>query len=120
MKTVSTKRSSLPPNRSFLAQGGSSPKRSLRRQREMNMNRDNPQPTDFVKGDRVRVVDSCTAPSLLNHVGTVGPPNAKYQFRVAVQFYIDRDFRELFFHPSELELLKDKPSQDERGRQDNS
>ena len=71
------------------------------------MSRDNPQPTDFPKDARVRVVDSCTAPALLNQVGTVAPPDAKYKFRVAVQFYIDRDFTVVYFHPSELELVEE-------------
>lgn len=71
------------------------------------MRRDNPQPTDFPKGARVRVIDSCTAPGLLNQVGTVGPPSARYQFRVTVQFCIDRDFRDVYFHPSELELVEE-------------
>ena len=71
------------------------------------MSRDNPQPTDFPKGARVRVVGSCTAPGLLKEVGTVAPPNAKYQFRVAVQFYIKREFSEVCFHPSELALVEE-------------
>jgi hypothetical protein len=70
------------------------------------VSRDNPQPTDFPKGAHVRVVDSFTAPGYLNKVGTVAPPNAKYQFHVAVQFYIDRDFIEVCFHPCELELVE--------------
>ncbi|MDZ7619644.1 MAG: hypothetical protein U1E05_21810 [Patescibacteria group bacterium] len=71
------------------------------------MSRENPQPTDFAKGAKVRVIDSCTAPAFLNMVGTVSPPNPKYPFRVPVCFYIDRDFRELCFHPSELELVEE-------------
>lgn len=71
------------------------------------MRRENPKPSDFPKGARVRVIDRCTAPALLNQVGTVGPPNPKYQFRVAVHFYIDRDFREICFHPSELETIEE-------------
>jgi hypothetical protein len=71
------------------------------------MNRSNSLPTDFSQGDRVRVVDSCTAPGLLGHVGTVAKPNAKSQYRVAVQFYVDRESREVFFHPSELEHIED-------------
>ncbi len=71
------------------------------------MNRSNSLPNDFRQGARVRVVDSCTAPDLLGQVGTVGKPDAKYQHRVAVQFYLDRDFRKVFFHPSELELIED-------------
>ena len=71
------------------------------------MARSNQHPTDFKQGDHVRVVDPCTAPDLLGYDGTVGKPNAKYQYRVAVQFYLNRDFREVFFRPSELELIEE-------------
>jgi hypothetical protein len=71
------------------------------------MARSNQSPADFREGDRVRVIDSCTAPGLLGKIGTVGKPNAKYQYRVTVRFYLDRNFREVFFHPSELEIVEE-------------
>ncbi len=71
------------------------------------MAKSNPLPSDFRQGDRVRVVGSCTAPNLLGNAGTVGKPDAKYQYRVRVRFYLDRDFREVFFQPSELELVEE-------------
>ena len=71
------------------------------------MAKSNKFPTDFRQGDRVRVIDSCTAPGLLGRIGTVGQPNTQYQHRVAVRFYLDRDFREVYFHPSELEVVNE-------------
>lgn len=72
----------------------------------MTMGRDNPRTSDFKKGARVRVVNSCTAPGLDGQIGTVDQPHAKYPFRVAVEFY-DRDFRTVYFHPSELEFVEE-------------
>ena len=67
------------------------------------MSRHNPQPTDFRPGDRVRVLDGCTtAPASAGHIGSVVEPSPKYRFRVGVQFYVDRDFHVIYFHPSEL------------------
>ena len=64
-------------------------------------------PTDFCPGDRVRVIDSCTAPAFLGRVGSVVKPSPKYQFRVGVQFCVDRDFHVVYFHPCELETVKE-------------
>jgi len=71
------------------------------------MSRDKPRTSDFKKGARVRVVNSCTAPGRDGQIGTVDQQHAKYQFQVAVQFYIDRDFTTVYFHPSELEFVEE-------------
>ncbi len=63
--------------------------------------------SDFKLGAHVRIVDSSTDPTRDGQVGTVTKSDAKYQFRVAVQFYLNRDSRVVFFHPSELELIED-------------
>ena len=78
------------------------------------MTMDNSPPQYFKHGDRVRVVDSCTAPHMLHKVGTVGRHEPKYRHRVTVRFYIDRDFRDIYFHPSEIELVEDESSEDRR------
>jgi hypothetical protein len=71
------------------------------------MNRNNSIPSDFRPGAQVRIVDSSTAPGLTGEVGTVLEPDDKYRFRVGVRLYVNRDFRDVYFHASELERIED-------------
>lgn len=57
----------------------------------------------FRQGDRVRIPNSVTASAPNGLTGMVNEPNGRYPNRVAVGFYLDREYREVCYHPSELE-----------------